>query len=153
MYHFFSDGTHKGTKLWDNGRKLAEFQKMVGVQCGYFCTEDAEIAESIRKYPLFNRNIRESKDGKVPNFEKPPQVNYIQKDSGVEVIKIEENLPKAEPPKEVKIDPSKFVRYGELKAKLFNEKGEIKKPSPHFKKEEIAQLLTEFEELKKQIEV
>ena len=55
--------------------------------------------------------------------------------------------------KEVKIDTSKYIRYGELKAKLFNEKGELKKVIKTDQKEQQAQLLTEFNGLKKQIEV
>lgn len=151
MYYFFSPKTHRGLRVWDNGKKLAVFENMADYGC--FTTEDEEIANALRAYPLFNKAFRESTDGKVPNFDKPPQVNYKIENDQVETVTFD-TVPEAKVViVETKPDMSKYIRYGELKVKLFNEKGEIKKPSPTFKKEEIATLLTEFNELKKQIEV
>lgn len=147
MYYFFTPKTHRGLRVWDNGKKLADFVN--NVDYGSFSTNDEAIAQALRDYPLFGMVIRESKDCKVPNFDKPVPVNYKVTDNGVETIvtTLETEI------KEVKIDASKYIHYGELKAKLFNEKGELKKVIKTDQKEQQAQLLTEFNELKKQIEV
>lgn len=152
MYYFFSPKTHRGLRIWDKGKKLANFENMADY--GYFCTEDEEIAQALREYPLFNIAYRESKDGKLPNFEKPVAVNYKVTDNGVETVRVnQEPEPVRVVVQEPKVSPEKLIRYGELKAKLYNEKGELKKFVKKEDKERQAQLVTEFLELKKIVEV
>lgn len=164
-YYFFSNQHHRALQIFDKEGKVAEFINQGSN--GYFQTEDAEIAEKLRKHKQFNKDFYESEDGRMPDLidnlahhgarthsrDLSPDERRVFEASirGEEQDKYSRKLNSAitevtqKLSEENKSKIEKAMRYGELKGQLLNKAGE-------YRKDASQELIEEFEKLKQEVE-
>jgi len=98
---------------------------------GRYTTDNAELAEKLRKHPEFGKRFME--------------IGLTAKENPTRVQGIRGSSDKPDLGKEAQ-DPKKLIRYGVLQATLLKNSGE-------YRKDASPESITEYEQLKKELEV
>ncbi|RMG43485.1 MAG: hypothetical protein D6732_00045 [Methanobacteriota archaeon] len=132
-------------QIFDADGVVAKFRP--GGNFGTFATDDEEKIAKLKAHPLFNKAFKVWEKGKPPKFDSPVNHGVIlsQNDLPDNVrAMVEEKLKQPEPVEVPQPDVEKYVRFGELKAKLLRKDGSYRGDA---KDEEI----TEYEKLKEEL--
>ncbi len=132
---FISSPKHKALQIWKGSKCLAKFEPRADF--GVFITDDPKIIKAIKETPEFNKIVKIWEGKGQPQFER--------KNIHHGVISTVDDVPEEVMEQLKKQNANKFIRFGELKAKLLKKDGSYRGDASE---EEIA----EYEQLKKEIE-
>lgn len=139
---FVSSPKHKGLQIWRGSKLLAKFEPRGDF--GIFITSDPKIVEALKKTPEFGKVIKIWEGKGMPHFTRKNIHHGVITSVNDIPSELRERLKEEIKDEEVKIETDKYVRYGELKARVLRKDGS-------YRGDATAEEIAEYEKLKEEI--